>query len=165
MANPFDIPYVVSEEEAPLTYKRACPYEAGETIMVKRNDIGCFLEDILPEPELDCCFPEYCVGADGVPFAGYRVPFCIPPGEVLVIPVPSIPGCVPAGSVRFFYCSGCVWLGIDSDPIVDPEDPIAIAGGGAYPNPTMINLTGCEETIHLSSDDPVEVKGTLMFYC
>lgn len=164
MANPFDIPYVVSEDESPLTYNRRC-YYAGETIQVKQNDLVCFLETVLPEQEKDCCFPEYCVTDSGTPYAGYRVPFTIPVGDVLVLPVPQIEGCKPPGSVRFFYCSSCVYAAIDSDPIVDPTDPVAMTGGGAYPNPTMFDLNGCEETIHLVSGDSAPVDGMLMFYC
>ena len=164
MANPYDIKYLVKAEEAPLTYNGEC-YLADEVIRVKQNHIGCFMGQLPPEEPLDCCFPEYCVGPDGVPFSGYRVPFTIPAGEVAILPIPSIEGCNPPNKVRFFYCSGCVYLGIDADPLVDPEDPVAANGGGAYPNPTMIDLTGCEETIHLSSGDASDVSGMLMFYC
>ena len=164
MANPYDIPYVVGEDESPLTYNRQC-YYAGDIVHVKQNDITCFLDEVLPEQPLNCCFPEYCVGPDGVPFPGHRVNFVIPPNDVAIIPVPTIEGCAPPGQVRFFYCSSCVWLGIDSDPIVEADDPLSIAGGAAFPNPIMIDLTGCEETIHLASDDATPVKGTLMFYC
>lgn len=163
-ANPYDVPYVVGEHESPLTYNRVC-YYAGDTIYVKQNDIGCFLED-LPEAEpLDCCFPEYCVGPEGVPFAGHRVNFVVPAGGVAVLPIPVIEGCNPPGRVCFFFCSSCLWLGVDADPVVDAEDPVSLAGGGAFPNPICIDLTGCEETLHLATDDATDVKGTLMFYC
>jgi|GEM_PF-4808808 len=164
MGNPYDVPYVVQPEEAPLEYNHEC-YQAGDCIMVKQNDIGCFMDPIYPEPPVDCCFPEYCVGDNGVPFAGYRVPFTIPPGECIVLPIPILEGCAPPGSVRFFYCSSCLYLGIDGDPITDPTDPVAMSGGGGYPNPTMIDLNGCESTLHLCTADSVPVDGMLMFYC
>jgi hypothetical protein len=116
------------------------------------------------------CFPEYCVGKDGAPTTGYRVPVTVPAGAIFEQPVAAIEGCRPPAMVCFHYCANCLYVGYDSPPIVDPEDPIAQAGGGADPNPTCRDLvddkTGeCVEVLHIYNPSDVDVLVTLSYYC
>ena len=162
MANPFDIPYEVTAADAPLTYNRRC-YAEGEIVQVNQNDIGCFLDDAFPDPELGCCFPEYCDTIED-PTSGYRVPVLVPAGGTIIQPVASIEGCKPPASVCFHYCGSCLYVGYDAAPVLDPADPVAATGGGADPNPTCRDLD-CIETLHIHNPSDADLLVTLSYYC
>ena len=167
MANPYDIQYTIGAGEAPIKYRGVC-YTEGCTITVKRNEIGCFLDEIRPEPKPDNCFPAYCTCKDGFPVEGYRVPVIVPAGETVVTSVPVIEGCAPAAQVCFFHCGECLYVGYDAEPLIDPENAAAAAGGGADPNPTCRCLERdgqCIETLHIHNDGAEDVRVMLSYYC
>ena len=173
MANPYDVQYVVTRadvgglEGGSLTWNGKC-YAEGDTIAVDHLDILCFMGEIKPEAPLDNCFPEYCLTADGYPTKGYRVPVLVPANGVVEIhTVPSIDGCAAAGMVCFHYCSPCLYVGYDADPIIDPMDPDGQTGGGADPNPTCRDLIEngvAVETIHMSNPTDADVLVMLSYY-
>lgn len=167
MASPYVFEYTVKDSDGPIRYADVC-YEVGDVIKLKHSDKHCFYELLMPEPEKSCCFPEYCLTADGYPTDGYRVPVLVPAGSTVVHSVPSIEGCKPAGQVHFHYCANCLYVGYDSAPLVDPEDPNAADGGGADPNPTVRDLihNGVQvQTIHILNPTDADVLVMLSYYC
>lgn len=162
MASPYDFLYTVQESDGVLEYPRGVCHQVGDTIRVPFKDKMCFFEDVLPANEPACCFSSYCPDN---PYDTYRVPFEIPVDGPAIIPMPVIEGCKPPRRVKFWYCSNCAFLGIDAPPITDPTDPVGASGGGAYPNPQVLPLTGCEEEFYITACDGTVVKGIAFFYC
>ncbi len=168
MASPYDFLYTVQESDGVLEYPRGVCHQVGDTIRVPFKDKMCFFEDVLPANEPACCFPEYCVGPDGVPTGGFRVPVLVPAGGTVAQPVASKEGCAPPAMVCFHYCGSCLYVSYDAPPVIDPEDPNAACGGGADPNPTCRDLIEngvCVETIHIHNPSAADVLVMLSYYC
>ena len=167
MASPYFVDYVVPDGTGSLTYNRKC-YKDGETIKVPQPDICCFMDEVALAEKPGKCFPMYCLGADGYPTAGYRVPILVPAGgAVTIATVPTIEGCAPANMVCFHYCSPCLYVGYNADPITDPADADGQLGGGADPNPTcrdLIDNGEVVETIHMTNPTDSDVIVMLSYY-
>ena len=167
MANPYDVKYEVPVGDGPINYAGNC-YQDGEIISVKRSDFACFAEFINPDNSQMKCFPAYCIGDSGVSPKGFRVPVLVPAGATVEQAVSTIEGCAPPNMVCFHYCANCLYVGYDAEPVIDPSDPIAAAGGGADPNPTCRDLIEhgvCVETLFIHNPATTDVTVTLSYYC
>lgn len=167
MGNPYDTAHVIEEGDGPLCYNKVV-YEEGQSVPLKFGEKLCFEQTQPSADNKPKGFPSYCVDAKGYPTDDYRVIVEVPAMSTSPVDVASIEGCAPPGMVCFHYCSACLYVGYDAEPVIDPKDPIAATGGAADPNPTcrkLIENGKCVEQlfIHNPTDAPVLV--TLSYYC
>ena len=171
MANPYYVDFVVPEDSAGIEYPaNSCTfYKAGDIIKMPKADRAVCAKLVQEESDnLAKCFPAYCLSDDGFPTDGHRVPVLVAAGATVVQPVASIEGCRPPNMVCFHYCGSCLYVGYDADPVIDPNDPVAMAGGGADPNPTCRDLIEngvCIETLHIHNPSESDVTVMLSYYC
>jgi len=166
MGNPYDVEFEVPEGSPRIEFPAysCCYFYPGDIIRMSEAEFSTCRKTLMPEPPKDCCFPAYGCPAE----EEFRVPVLVGPGETFEQPVSLLEGCSPPRKVCFHYCAGCLYVGYDAPPVIDPTDPAAAAGEGADPNPdcrSLVTDDGCVETLHIHNPSDAAVIVTLMYFC